>query len=309
MKKKLTFFIGGEDVFVRNLIVGLRKDYTIKIFHRGQETEFYQMYHDCDIAWFEWADGLVINATKSPKIPPKTICRLHSYELFTDMPANIDWNKIDNLVFVNPIVRDLTLEKFGIRPDITRVLYNGVDVEKFSIPKDKSYNKKVAYIGFLNYKKGPDLLLHAFYEIWKYDHNMEFHVAGDFQDERIGLYFSSIAPNLPFKIHMDGWVNNISEYLKDKDYIISTSLFESFQYSIAEGMASGVIPLIHHWRGSDHLYPEKYIFDTFDKCVDIIRNFENNNDKDAERLYCRNWIKDRYSLEKQIEEVKKIIES
>jgi glycosyltransferase involved in cell wall biosynthesis len=307
-KKRLTFFTLGSDAFLRDIIISLRKDYDIKFFCRGDGQEFHQLMHDTDIAWIEWCDQLAEQATVQPKRCP-TICRLHSYEMFTPMPGKVDWNKIDKLVFVSDVVRDYTLKKFGIRPDIVETIYNGVDVDRFVIPKNKKYNKKIAFIGYLNYKKGPELLLQTWKKIYDYDPSFEFHVAGEHQDERIHLYFNTIASKLPFKIYMDGWIKDVSKYMEDKDYIISTSLFESFQFGLAEGMAQGCVPLVHCWTGSDLIYPKKYIFTFPEECVNIIKDFESIDNKEGEREILRQHIVDRYSLKDQIEKTRELIES
>lgn len=308
-KKKLTFFTFGEDMFLRDIIINLRKEYDIKFFQRQSEDEFFRMYHDCDIAWFEWCDQLIINATQSPKIPPKVICRLHSYEFFTDMPAQVDWNKIDKLVFVSETVQSLFKQKFNCRPDIMTCIENGVNMEKFTIPENKQYNKRVVFLGLMNYKKGPELLLQCFSAIHKYDPSFNFHIAGDHQDERIALYYDYMAHHLPFKINFDGWIKDPAPYLTDKDFVISTSLFESFQYSVAEGMAQGLIPLVHNWPGSLSTYPNNNIFLTTDQCVDIIRDFENLENKDVERKAMREFIGDNYSLDKQMQSIREMLQS
>ena len=143
-KKKLTFFSIGEEVFLRDLIINLRKDYDIKIFHRGDPKELAMMLHDTDIAWFEWCDQLIAEVTMKPQLC-NYICRLHSYEMFTDFPYQVDWNRVDKLIFVSDIVKDYTLKTFKIRPDIATVINNGVDVERFKIPLSKTYNKKIAF--------------------------------------------------------------------------------------------------------------------------------------------------------------------
>ena len=44
-------------------------------------------------------------------------------------------------------------------------------------------------------------------------------------------------------------------------FILSTSDFESFHLSPSEGMASGAIPLILKWDGSDTIYKKEYLYD------------------------------------------------
>jgi len=289
-KKKLTFFCNGEDIFLRDIISNLRGEYDIKFYQRGTEKEFYNMLHDTDIAWFEWSNEMVEKVMSRPKMCERYIVRLHSYEMFTPIPSRIDWSKVDDLIFVSEKVCDLSLKKFQIDPKIARIIYNGVDIEKFTIPKNKEDTKKIAFIGFINYKKGPEILLQAFKAIYDYDPSFEFHIAGDFQDERIALYFNNIKKHMPFEIKFDGWVADINKYLEDKSYIISSSLFESFQYSIAEGMAKGCVPLVHSWAGSELIYPVSNIWTWPDECVNIIKDFEKAENKKEIRAKLRKHI-------------------
>jgi len=308
-KKKLTFFTAGEDVFIRNLIVNLRDEYSVKTFFKGNPEEFALMMHDTDIAWFEWCDNLTAHATVQPKVNTNTkyVCRLHSYEMFTEWPKKVDWNKIDKLVFVNPVVRDYCLQNHQIRPDISTIIYNGVDMEKYTLPKDKKYNKKVVFIGYINYKKGPELMLQAFKAIHDYDPEFTFHIAGQHQDPRIKLYFDTIIPQLGFKINFDGWVQDMPTYLQDKDYVISTSLFESFQYSLAEGMAQGVFPLVHSWMGSNIFYPGESIWTFPSQLIDRIKWYEDQKDKLKIQTDLREHIKNNFSFDRQLKETKEML--
>ena len=42
-----------------------------------------------DIAWFEWCDLVLIQASKKLKKTCKVICRLHSYEVFSNYPNQV----------------------------------------------------------------------------------------------------------------------------------------------------------------------------------------------------------------------------
>ncbi len=316
-KPRLTFFLHGEDSFLKDIIINLRNDYDIKYFNvkdREREfysdgsgtQEFYQLYYDSDIAWFEWCNELVIKALSSPK-QCKHIVRLHSYEMFTPMPSQVDWNKVDKLIVVSETMKNLLDQKFHIRKDIFKVINNGINLEKFDFNENKKYNKKICYLGYLNYKKAPELFLHFCNEIWNYDHNFTFHIAGQFQDERIGLYMNTIIPHLPFKVIFDGWQKNVPEYLSDKDYIMSTSLFESFHYSLMEGMALGVIPLVHGWIGSELLYPTENIFYRSNDLIDFIKKIESSENIGNIRKYHRKYVENNFSLDKQMKEIKETL--
>lgn len=309
LKKKLSFLTVDSDVFLRDLIVNFRKDYQIQIFNKGDQDEFNTLLHDSDVCWFEWCGPLVAEATSSQKMC-KYVCRLHSYEMFTDMPSKVNWSKMDKMIFVSPTIMDYACKKFKIPKEICTVIPNGVDVKKFDIPKEKKFNKKVVFVGYINHKKGPELLLQAFKKIWDYDNEFEFYIAGQHQEERCYLYFETMKPFLPFEVHLEGWQKDMSAYFADKDFVISTSIFESFQYALAEGMSQGVCPLIHTWLGSDLIYPSKYLWSFVDDCVEVVKSFAEltEEEKKEERRLLRQYIVDNYSLDKQLKKTREMLE-
>jgi len=307
-KKKLTFFTTVGDAFLRDLFAGLKADYDLKMFMGGDEKEFRQLLHDTHIVWLEWCNDLARALTIPPKMSEKYIIRLHSFEMFTPLPGQVDWNKVDKLIFVNPICQQYTLSKFkNIPKEITTVIPNGVNMSRFPIPEHKTYNKKVVFVGFINYKKGPQLLLEVFRKIWEFDHEFTFHIAGTYQDERFQLYMQNMMQKLPFKINFDGWQNDIHKYLEDKDFVISTSIFESFQYSLAEGMSQGLVPLCHSWVGSEQFYPRDYIFDTPEEAVEIVNRFQKSDNKAEIREKLRKHVSDYYPFEKQLKATKEML--
>ncbi|HEX2896636.1 MAG TPA: tetratricopeptide repeat protein, partial [candidate division Zixibacteria bacterium] len=158
--KKIAFFASYK-TFVTDIMEQLKSDNNeIREFTLGSPQSMLDLMDWADLAWFEWCDNLLIEATKYPKKCP-IVCRLHSYEAFSDMPVRVDWSKVDQLIFVNRSVEEL------VRPLITTtvpwtVVHNGVDCEKFEIPAGKQYGKQIASVGYINYKKNPTLMLYCF---------------------------------------------------------------------------------------------------------------------------------------------------
>jgi glycosyltransferase involved in cell wall biosynthesis len=244
-----------------------------------------------DVAWFEWCDQLLAAATKLPKTCP-IICRLHSYEAFTDMPEQVDWSKVDHLVYVNQSVKEIIGTRIpSIMP--TSVVHNGVDLNRFTLPTDKPTTRKIASVGYINYKKNPALLLYSFKKLHEYNPEFSLHIAGEFQDARIQLYIQNFLNRHPLPVYFEGWVDNMAEWYRDKQYVISTSLFESFHYSIAEGMACGVLPLIHDWYGSDYLYPSEFMYGDPDACLELVKRLEKAETAKL-RAHNRSFVQSRY---------------
>jgi glycosyltransferase involved in cell wall biosynthesis len=302
---KIAFF-ATFGAFLDPIINDLRRDNEIRLFDNSgnSEAQMRDLLDWCDLAWFEWCDNLVIAASKMPK-RCKIICRLHSYEVFTEMPRQVDWSKIDQLVLVNRSVHELLMRSVNPKVPIT-IVHNGVDTDKFTIPSEKKYGKSICSIGYINYKKNPALLLYCFKAIHDYDSSYRFHIAGAHQDPRIQVYFEHLVPKLGIPIAFDGWVDDIPGYLRDKDYVISTSLFESFHYSIAEGMASGLAPIIHDWLGASYIYPEEFLFTTPQSSVELIKRLE-NEDRAALGRRCREYVAKRYEQKDQLEKINNLI--
>ncbi len=291
--KKIAVF-ANHTSFLGDIVSYLNVDNDIRLLERPTPEQIHASMAWCDLAWFEWCDDLLIKATHMSKQCP-IVCRLHSYEAFTDMPSQVDWSKVDQIIFVNESVRDLFERQVTCRTP-KAIVSNGVDLHKFAVPHGKKPGKKIASVGYVNYKKNPALLLYCFKKIHEYDSEYTLHMAGQFQDSRFEVYFDHFLKNNPLPIQFDGWVDDMPGWYADKDFVISTSLFESFHYSIAEGMASGLLPLVHNWFGAANIYPHDFLFDDPDRCLALLKYLEGADRTELIRQN-RKYIEERFALE------------
>ncbi len=206
-----------------------------------------------DIAWFEWCDENLIEWSRQPWNCP-VICRLHSYEAFNDLPLGVNWAHVDHLLFVADHIQKLFCDKF---PQIAKqvemsVIPNGVKTEGLTY-RQRQPGKRIGYLGYLNHKKGIEILVQAIRAYPEY----EFHIAGQFQDPHLAYYFEYAIADL-HNVWWHGWIEpeKKDEWLEGVDYLISPSIVESFGYSIAEAMAKGIKPLIHDRPGA--IWPETW---------------------------------------------------
>ena len=220
------------------------------------------------------------------------------------MPGQVNWRNIDDLIFVAPHIRDIALSKIpDLRKDVrTHIIPNGVDLDKFCF-SERSKGFNIAYVGYLNYKKNPSLLLQCMRHLVGLDDRYMLHIAGEHQEMRSKLYFDHMitAMALEPNVSLYGWVNDIVSWLADKQYILSTSLLESFGYGIAEAMACGLKPLIHNFIGAKELYPKKYCFNSVKEFGTMILDADYRPDE------YRKYIEENYSREKQFQEIDKLL--
>jgi len=243
-----------------------------------------------DVIWVEWANELAVALTHGLplSVNKRVICRLHSYEAFASYPEQIKWERIDDLIFVAAHIRDYLLSRVPALRSRTRRLHvipNGVDLTRFSL-KVRRLGRNLAFLGYINYKKGPMLLLHAFAELAR-------------RDRTYRLYFEQMAAERGIKdnIQFDGWIDDVPAWLEDKQYIVCTSVLEAHPVGIMEAMACGVKPVIHNFVGARTIYDGRFIWNTIDEFVEMIRSEE--YDSEAYQSY----IATNYSLQRQLDSI------
>jgi glycosyltransferase involved in cell wall biosynthesis len=247
-----------------------------------------------DIVFCDWAVGnaeaLSIGLSKlARKIP--LVIRLHGYESHDVFLNRINWKGVARLVTVSPWFERLLKRKVGDRVEVV-CIENGVDLERFKIRPDIHADARmVAWVGYLNQKKGPALLRCVAASMQE----RQFDVAGKVQCENTGRLLAESSANL----RLIGWVDP-AKFLPGHAWIMSTSVTESFSYAVAEGMACGLTPLVHAWPGATELWPPECCWRSIDKLKSIEL-------KDPE--WCRRWVADRYSADAQIDKFIALFES
>lgn len=226
-----------------------------------------------DLLFIEWADQNLPHITKALKRVP-IIVRLHSFEAFTPYPGQTDWAKVDDLIFVADHVRDHVLETFEPKGPEFHVVPNAVDFDRWPVRHEPirvpGAGRKIAWVGGISHKKGPELFVQAAIRLLLHDDTATIHMAGDWQDPRYLAYFRHAMPRaLAERVEYHGKVPHevMPDWLRDMDAILSTSPWESFQYAVAEGVARGLLPLVHDWPGAREVYPFGRIWKTVDDLV------------------------------------------
>lgn len=303
-KMKLVFFVRlGLDSFLGDIIEGLSQEYEIKKIIVTEYKQIEDGMQWANICWFEWCDELIAYGSKLELArEKKVICRLHSYEAFTDYINNVTWNSIDKLIVVGAHIKDFIVQNFNIDEKIISVIPNGIDEKKWTY-KERENGFNIAYVGYINYKKGPMLLLHTFKAIYDEDNRYKLYIAGVFQDNRDVLYYNQMVRELGLENNViyEGWQNDLDKWLEDKNYILCTSVLESQNMSVMQAMCKGIKPIIHNFVGARVIYPSQYIWNTITEAVEMI------SDKNYTSKVYRAFIKERYSLNDQLIKIKDLL--
>lgn len=297
-KQKVVFFSKGDDNFITDIIKNFSSEYetmkvTIKTSANYSQIDKWMEW--ADICWFEWCDDLIIYGSNLELAKQKKIiCRLHSYEAFTYYPSRVNWNNVSKLIFVSNDIQSYVLGHYKINKDKTIVIPNGVNLSKWTF-KERDSGFNVAYVGYINYKKGPMLLLHTIKAIFEKDTRYKFYIAGQFQDTRYWLYFEQMVKEFGIQNNyfFQGWQQDLDKWLEDKNYILCTSVLESQNMSVMQAMAKGIKPIVHNFVGAKGVYDNKFLWNTIEEAVSMITSGSYNSSE------YKKFIEDNYSLEKQ----------
>ncbi len=280
------------DSFLLPLLPALRRAYEVRFISVGPGEALAEAIGWADIAWLEWCWDHAVWATQTGLLRGKPcVVRLHSIEaLQTAYPGGIDWTQVDRLITVSDDIAETLLGRFPAAPAPV-VIPNGIDMDRFA-PGDPD-RFKVAWVGHLEPKKNPMLLLQIAHRLHQLDPRATFHVAGAFTDLRTARYLQQMLPALGLGqvVTFDGPVEDMPNWYADKGVLLSTSMYESFGMNIGEAMAVGAFPVVHAFPGADRLWPHECLFASTDDAVALIRAARSG-------LY-RDWVAEHYGLERQ----------
>jgi glycosyltransferase involved in cell wall biosynthesis len=178
---------------------------------------------------------------------------------------------------------------------------NGVNLHKHRFI-ERPRGKNLACIGYLNARKNPMYLLQCMQKLHYIDPQYKLYFAGVFQDAMLEQYIRYMvkALDLADAVFFDGWQDDISRWLQDKHYIVSTSVGESQGMGPLEGMACGLKPVIHNFPGADQIFPSENLFNISEEfCQQVC------SEHYQPRRY-RGFVEERYLLEKQLSAINRI---
>jgi glycosyltransferase involved in cell wall biosynthesis len=294
---------GRDDTFLAPLIPALELHYDVRFLSAGPGAALAEAIAWADIVWLEWCWDHAVWATTSGCLTGKRcVLRLHSIEaLQTDFPAQVDWSRVDRLITVGEDITDLLLSNFPsiaghVQPDI---IPNGVDMDRFALGHADRY--RIGWVGHLEPKKNPMLLLQIAHALHRADPRYVVHVAGAFTDQRTARYLKRFMGSLGLAgvVRFEGPISAMPAWYADKGVLLSTSMYESFGLNIGEAMAVGAFPVVHDFPGADRLWPEECLFASIDDAVALIRSARPG-------LY-REWVRARYGLDRQKDAVLRLL--
>ena len=100
-------------------------------------------------------------------------------------------------------------------------------------------------------------------------------------------------------VDFDGWGDDVERWFSNIGFILSVSDFEGSHQAIAEGVASGSIPIILKWEGADEVYPKEWCVESIEEAVERISyltNIANFEEIELMRIEYVNYIRSNFDI-------------
>ena len=238
-----------------------------------------------DLIFCEWALGNAVWYSRHKMSNQFLIIRLHNQEFKTEYLEKILWKNVDKVIFICENNERRFLERFPHLSHLTTTIYNPLNCSALSQQKMFYSEHTLGFVGMSPMIKRPDIALEIFHQIKKIDERFTLIFKGKMPWEYDWLWsrpeerkfyeeFFQEVKNSEFKdsIIFENYSKDMTKFYSKVGYILSTSDHEGSHQSVAEGMASGAIPVIRNWAGAEDIYPQKYIFNSIEKAVEIIQS-------------------------------------
>ncbi|WP_460824021.1 glycosyltransferase [Lysobacter olei] len=270
-----------------------------------------------DVLVAEWALGNSVYYSHNKRPGQRLIVRMHQQERHTEFLNHINYGKVDQVLFVGRHILEDCVKRFPVPREKARVLGNFVDTKRFDLTKVGGNEFTLGMIGIAPQLKGLDRAIDLLEVLVDRDERYRLRIKGDSPASIPWLwgrtaerqYYEAVFDRInsgPLRYHVnfDPPGKDVEHWLKYVGYLLSPSTMESFHMALAEGAASGAVPVLWKREGVESIFPEFEPLDSSTAAADWIE-FHNRSaagirmrsiaKKAMHRRYCREEIVGRWA--------------
>ena len=287
--------------------------------HDPQESRSLAKWADVVVA--EWCLGNAVWYSHNLPSGKGLVIRCHRVELETGYPQQVDCSRVGRIITVSPHYQWVMAQRLSGAAGKVVFIPNAVDCHALELPKLGGGEFRLGLLGFCPKLKRLDLALDIFEGLRRRDRRYMLFVKGKLpteyrwiwrKEEERGHYEQQMA-----RLNAAEWRDSVvfepfgadvATWFRKIGFILSPSDIESFHLSIAEGMASGAIPIIRMREEVPGLYPDDYVFSDVREAVRLVERFR----QDAEMLSAhgeraKQYVRERFDLPKVVVEWERLL--
>ncbi|MFT6045953.1 MAG: glycosyltransferase involved in cell wall biosynthesis [Arenicella sp.] len=320
----------GSTHFVEPVIKSLSKDFEI-YYQPFFSDEFLTDAENYDVIWFEWGTSgwpmtqLRLLKESGGLLKTKLIIRVHDFELNRPDVMNFtDWELADKIVFINrSALQDFSDKHPTISKHSLVFIPNIVNENSFSLKDSSSEHRILINCIKLSERKGLNNALTLFEKVFQRDPRYRLTIRTTSISDRASL--NKLRKDI-YKLKLpEGVVNlrvdneeeiagvsqstiafdiatnySISKMYHEFDILWSTSSREGFHYAIAEGMLSGLFPVVRNWEwGQPNDFWEGYVAESDQDFIEKTLGFSQQNECEKRELSknYRSYVIEKFGLD------------
>lgn len=238
---------------------------------------------DCDVVWVEFASGAA-QWHAAHKGDHRLVVRVHGYEVTGPWGDQIDFNKVDLVVFPSKHLRAQGISRWGLQSERTVVIPNLVDHWALQRPKNELAPWTLGLLGWSLGLKRFDRALALLARLLETDPRFALSVKGKAPQtldwvwndpiQRIMFEgaFSALRSDrrLASRVFFEDSGPDVPAWLAGVGWILSPSDRESFHLAAIEGAASGSVPVVWDRAGAKDLFDESFVVADVSEAEELI---------------------------------------
>jgi glycosyltransferase involved in cell wall biosynthesis len=309
----ITVLVAGHDLkFLRPVLSGLQKSDEVELLldeytgHAVADTSHRaSLLERADVVFCEWCLGNAVWYSRHVREDQRLVVRLHLQERSLPYLDQVDWNRVDRLIFIAPEVMRECLSR---KPELERLatlIYNPIACDDLDRPKLPGACFNLGLLGINPRRKRPDLAVEVLQCLRRRDSRYTLFVKSRSpweygwlwkqpeEREYYRAFYESVrrSPDADAVV-FDAPGPDVAQWLSKIGWMLSVSDFEGSHQAVAEGMASGALPVIRDWPGASQMYPCRYGFHDVDDAVERIRELA--PDYHRHQAACRRYARDHF---------------
>lgn len=278
------------------------RDHWISLGHKVIINPPFDAMMQADLTFFYQASNTAVEGSKKDRNGFVFVQGV-DIECWAGQAQAVNWPGVDGAIFMADHIKEMV--DIGHTP--FRIIKPGIDVNKWTLKKNLVNDtpvRKIAYIvgdRRIWDVKRLDIAFQILKDLMNTGHLIwQLHIRGTYSSHaQYNAYCKHLERDLGLQGHVFWYENRIedmNEWLEDKDFYLNPSTKEAFSYATAETMAKGIKPILNNWEGSKKTWG-KYVSDTYLDMIYQLLQGENNPEE------YRDYVVEHYNQDRYFKEL------
>ena len=292
-----TILIAGHDLKFAMPIVEVLEEMGVRVLvdkwdnhNKFDAEQSRSLLEKADAVWCEWALGNVEWYSHGIESGMPLFVRYHLQERELEYLNSARQENLTHVSFVCDYYRKHSYDIGQLSQSVPSSVIPNL-LQRKNTSKRKNDNFSIGFVGMVPKRKRLDLAIDLIEELQNKDPRYHLKIVGKHPDEYAWLqnredekrFYESIKtrlsqnPILDSKIEFLGFVDDISEFYSSVGHVISTSDFESFHLTLADGPSLGCAAHTLKWGGSETIYSDLWLNEDIESMAKRIHDLNLQN--------------------------------